>query len=342
VLHLKLEYYLNTEKQTYRISGEEKGSFLVIDSDNQIFRAEVKGKLRLEGLWPSVGDFILGSRQMGDWVLIEETINRRNALQRKDPGGIRDQIFAANVDYMFVVTSANLDLSLNRMDRYIAMAFGCGLLPIILLNKVDLIESAEAILAELNTRFPQVSAYAISAERKLNLQIFDHYLTNGQTAVFVGSSGVGKSSLANHLIGESKLAVKEIREEDSRGRHTTTSRSLHRLSSGAFIIDTPGIRVLTLMDASDGIDEVFADIRNLSSQCRFHDCLHQTEPGCRIQKALADGTLDEARWLNFLKLERESDFERRKSDKTRLREEKRNTIRQQKEYRRIKTERARR
>jgi ribosome biogenesis GTPase len=337
-----LEKRLNNNLNTYRICGEEKGSFSVLSSQGEILHAEVKGKLRLEGLWPSVGDWVLGSEQPGDWFVIEKVTDRKNVLQRKEVGGPGPQVFAANVDFMFVVTSANFDLSLNRMDRYMAMAYACGIQPIILVNKVDLVENPVEIIDRLAERFPNVNIHGVSAQENLNLEIFDSYLQAGTAAVFVGSSGVGKSSLSNALIGTKVLDVKAIREEDSRGRHTTTSRSLHLLKNGAAIIDTPGIRVLGLTEAADGVDEVFADILDLATKCRFNDCQHQSEPGCQILQALDKEQLDPDRWQNFLKLRRETDFQERKSDKSLQREAKRKIVQRQKEYKKIKSEKARR
>lgn len=301
---------------TYRVCGEEKGSFSVIGEDQIILRAELKGKFHFEqNLWPSIGDWVSGLRQPGDWVLIDETLPRTNALQRKDPNGSGAQIFASNVDYMFVVTSANQDLNENRLDRYLAMAVSCEITPVVIVNKIELVENAEEILTTLRERFSNWSVHAISVYENFNKDILNQYLGVGKTAVIVGSSGVGKSSLVNWLLDQEVLITSGIREDDGRGRHTTTHRSLHKLKTGGVVIDTPGIRTLGLVDAEEGVNEVFADLKALTSRCKFSDCRHTNEPACAIRESLENGELDESRWENYLKLQREVYFEMRKTDK---------------------------
>ena len=325
---------------SYRICGEERGSFCVLDSQGKILRAETSGRLRENSCWPSIGDWVRGRHQMGDWVLIEETLSRGNALQRRGPDG-QPQVFASNIDYMFVVTSANQDFNLNRLDRYLAMAFACQIQPVIIVNKIELSVDPEGLLDSLALRYQQIKFHAVSVYEDLNRDIFMSYLTQGKTAVFVGSSGVGKSSVVNWLLGRKIVKTQEIRGDDDRGRHTTTSRNLYTLENGAAIIDTPGIRSLSLMDG-EGFDELFSDIVLISKKCKFRDCRHQGEPGCAIERALHSGELDENQWQSFQKLERETNFSDRKANKTFRREEKRRDVRTMREYKKIKSERARR
>lgn len=327
---------------TYRVSGQEKDSYYVIDSDHKTYRAEIKGKLRLdESLWPAIGDWVFGSHQPGDWVLIEEVLQRRNALQRQDPYVKRAQIFASNVDYMFVVTSANQDFNENRLERYLAMAASCDIEPVIVVNKIDLVENFAEILQNLAARI-STDILTVSALKDQNKEAFSPYLKDGKTAVFVGSSGVGKSSLVNWLLEEVILDTGGIREDDDRGRHTTTRRSLHFLKSGAVVIDTPGIRSLILIDAAEGVSEVFSDIEELGEQCKFSDCKHQGEPGCQIERARQAGEITEERWQSYEKLKKETAYAIRKSDRQAQQAEKRKWINIHKEQRRIKNEKNRR
>lgn len=333
---------MNNQLITCRVCGEEKDLYSVLNAQGEILHAEISGKMRLDDTRPAVGDWITGTLQPGNWVYIEEILERRTCLQRKDIRMPRPQIFASNVDVMFVVTSANQDLSLNRLDRYLAMAFAGGIQPVILLNKVDLVDNPGEILDQLMARFPNVNIHGLSVLENLNKEIFDGYFANGETAVFVGSSGVGKSSLTNWITGKNLMVTQNIREDDDKGKHTTTSRSLHALPGGGWVVDTPGIRQLALVDAGDGVDEVFQDILDLATECRFGDCQHKSEPGCAILAALETGGLPEERWQSFLKLQRETQFHERKENKFAEREHKRKLVLRQREYKRVKSEKARR
>lgn len=333
---------MNNQLDTYRVCGEEKELYSVLNNQGEILHAEISGKMRLDETRPAVGDWIRGVWQPGNWVYIEEILERKTCLQRKDIRMPRPQIFASNVDVMFVVTSANQDMSLNRLDRYIAMAYAGNIQPVILVNKVDLVDNPGEILDQLMERFPSTNIHGISVLENLNKEIFENYFVNGETAVFVGSSGVGKSSLVNWITGKNLMVTQNIREDDDKGKHTTTSRSLHALPSGGWVVDTPGIRQLALIDAADAVDEVFSDILAIGEQCRFKDCSHKTEPGCAIQNALETGEIEEERWQSFLKLQRETQFQERKESKSAERDHKRKLVLRQKEYKRMKSEKARR
>ncbi len=334
---------MNKHLKSYRVSGEEKDSFYLMDSGGQIFRAELKGKLRFESdFWPAVGDYVLGSFQPGDWVLIEEVLGRRNALKRKDPNGQKIQIFASNVDFAFIVTSANDDLNEKRLDRYVAMALDCDTTPIIVINKIELVSNPQFIVESLQKRFSSIAIEAVSVLAEINLGVFDNYLTVGRTGAFIGSSGVGKSSLVNFLLGFEANSTQEIREDDAKGRHTTTRRSLHLLASGGAIIDTPGIRSLALVDGAEGVSELFSDISRLAEMCKFRDCRHQGEPGCAVLEAMSSDEIDESRWQSFQKLQRENEFESSKSDKRMQKDKKRKIAKAMRQYKQIKQEKQRR
>jgi ribosome biogenesis GTPase / thiamine phosphate phosphatase len=246
---------------------------------------------------------------------------RKSLLQQQDPSSMRPQVLASNVDVLFIVTSANHDFNLNRLDRYVAMAFSGGIRPVILINKVELAENPVELIEQAAQRFVGVDVHAVSVYQRLNLKSLDIYAQPAHTLAFVGSSGVGKSSLTNYLLGEEFMQTSEVRESDSRGRHTTTHREMHFTKSGAVLIDTPGLRSVSLSDG-DGLDFVFSDIEDLAQKCKFSDCSHTGEPGCAMNKALENGELSEERWQSYCKLQREVAFESRKQNKALLSEQK--------------------
>lgn len=205
---------------------------------------------------------------------------------------------------------------MNRLDRYVAMAYNFGISPVILITKIELCENASALLDEACARFPFVDVHAVSVVGEMNLEALDRYLKPDTTIAIMGSSGVGKSTLINRLLEKKILETGSIREDDGRGRHTTTSRSLHRTPTGVWLMDTPGIRGLALWDGEEGVETLFGDIETLALQCKFTDCQHEHEPQCRIREALEANELDEDRWQSYLKLGAETAFERRKADKS--------------------------
>ena len=250
---------INNTGFRFRVIFESREHYRLMDENKNIFPAEISGSLRnTSELWPAVGDWVVGQLQPGNWVLIQEVSGRITTLSRKDPGGIRPQILAANVDVLFVVTSANQELNLNRLDRYVAMALGGGVKPVILVNKIELAEAPESLLRAVELRFTGIEVHAVSVHQKLNLEILQNYTGSGVTLALVGSSGVGKSSLANFLLNSESIAVSDIRSDDDKGRHTTTHRELHVSEENTFIIDTPGLRSLGLTDEVD-LELVFAE-----------------------------------------------------------------------------------
>lgn len=304
---------INESTLVLRVIFESREFYRVMDQDLNIFSAEMAGRVRKNNVWPAVGDWVFGIPQPGGWMQIVDVIERQSVLSRRSPSGT-EQILAANVDTLFIVTSANQDLNLNRLDRYVAMALGGGVRPVILINKIELAEDPHAVLDAVAMRFSSVDLYGVSVFEGWNLDCLEPYCMEGQTVAFVGSSGVGKSSLTNYLLDSNSAEVSEIRESDGRGRHTTTHRELHVLKSGAVVIDTPGIRTVRLMDDA-GLESAFADIEELSSRCKFGNCAHANEPGCAVLSALEDGTLDACRLESYVKLGKEQAYERRRGDK---------------------------
>ena len=257
--------------------------------------------------FPTTGDFVMVDYVSSGDSRILATLPRRTFFSRREPGPIpRDQAVAANFDYVFIMQSLNLDFNPKRLDRYLTLGWQSGATPVILLTKADLVEDYWDYLTQVERVAAGVNTHVVSAHTGLGLQRLNAYLQPGKTVVFLGSSGVGKSSLVNALAGEEIMAVSAIREEDSKGRHTTTHRQLIRLKSGVMIIDTPGMRELGLWDISEGLGDAFSAVESYLGKCRFSDCRHGREPGCAIKAAIATGELDIQRWESYRKLKEEA------------------------------------
>jgi len=282
--------------------------------------ATPSGRLResgdLDGDWPAVGDWVAAQVTCTDnRATLHAVLQRRSQFVRKVAGKrLAQQVIAANVDTAFLVAALDGDFNLRRLERYLAQCWESGASPVIVLNKTDECDAVAARVADVASIAQGLPVLAMSAQTGSGIVAMDAFLTAGRTVVLLGSSGVGKSTMVNRLLGHDSRATQPVRESDSRGRHTTTARELLRLPTGALIIDTPGLRELQLWDAADGVAESFADIEQLASECRFRDCRHNNEPGCAVLAAIASGVLDRARWENRRKLEREQEFLRRKMD----------------------------
>ena len=232
---------------------------------------------------------------VGDWLVEGRPLERRSLIRRRAPGRDRAaQLVAANVDTVFVTTSCNADFNVARLERYLALAFEAGCDPVIVLTKPDLAPDAAAYAAEAAALPPVVPVLSVNAKAPGAREALAPWCGPGRTVAFLGTSGVGKSTLLNALAGAEAAATGAIREDDARGRHTTTRRELHLVPGGFCVVDTPGMRELQLTDAADGIAEVFADIAELAAGCRFRDCTHDAEPGCAVRGAVGADRL--ARW----------------------------------------------
>jgi ribosome biogenesis GTPase len=268
------------------------------------------------GEHPVVGDWLAISRvdgANGD-ALIHALMPRKSAFARRAAGGVGVQIVAANVDIAFLVAALNNDLNPRRLERYLIAARDSGAAPVVVLTKADLSSDLDAerqAVIDIAAGAPVVTLSALTGE---GVEALQRWLLPGVTAALLGSSGAGKSTLLNALAGEELMSTRAVREGDDRGRHTTTHRELFRLSGGALLIDTPGMRELGLVADEAALDESFADITELIPLCRFSDCTHASEPGCAILAAQADGSLSAERWQSYLKLQRELAFVIRKED----------------------------
>jgi len=291
--------------------------------------AEATGKLRLEAEegadWPAAGDWLaVELRGSSDMAAVRAVLPRQNRFARKAPGKkIEEQVIAANVDTALVVSALDGDFNPRRVERYIAQCWESGVRPVLLLNKADACENANERAAEIERVALGAAVYVVSAKTGEGVEGVELLLKPGQTFVMLGSSGVGKSTLTNRLLGQSLQKANEVRANDARGRHTTTTRELFVLPCGALLIDTPGLRELHLWNADEGLAQAFAEIEQLADRCRFKDCRHETEPGCAVQAAVQAGTLDAARFENRRKLLREQEFLRRKVDPAARSDEKR-------------------
>lgn len=247
---------------------------------------------------------------VGDWLLIDgaghaprRVLERKSLFKRRAAGTrVRVQLIAANVDTLLIVTSCNQDFNIARLERYLALAREAAVAPVVVITKADLADDPARYAAAAQKVMPGLLVECLDGRDQAAAAVLAPWCGAGQTVALVGSSGVGKSTLVNTLTGTAALATAAIREDDSRGRHTTSGRSLHRLAGGGWLLDTPGMREIQLADAGEGIEDVFADIAAVARGCRFHDCRHQGEPGCAVEAAVAEGALDGERVARFAKL----------------------------------------
>lgn len=294
-----------------RITAQEKGIYRISSEFGEKL-AEVSGKFHHEAAspsdYPAVGDYCLALWPEDESrAIITMIYPRKSCFLRKAAGTAKEeQVVAANADYVLICMSLNQNYNLPRLERYLALTWDSGASPIILLTKRDLCPDWGQKVLQAEAVSPGTRVLAVSSLEN-SLQDIEALMQEGKTYALIGSSGVGKSTLINRLLGSEALQTQSIGNDD-KGRHTTTHRELIRLKNGAYLMDTPGMRELGMWDAQEGIDTVFADIEELEHQCRFSDCTHTGEPGCAIEKALKDGRLDARRWASYCKLKQENAY----------------------------------
>ncbi|MBD3257611.1 ribosome small subunit-dependent GTPase A [candidate division GN15 bacterium] len=313
-----------------RISTEHRERYEVLCADGDIW-AQVSGKFRHDVQWrsdfPAVGDWVAVEPQPGDSPgVIHAVLPRRTAFIRKaelGSGKTDNQALATNVDTVFIVSSLNEEFNLRRIERYLTIAWDSGVKPVIVLNKSDVCETVDDHIAKTESVAIGVPIHAISALDDSELTQLQPYMSAGTTVAFIGSSGVGKSTIINRLLGYDRQSTGEIRVADGKGRHTTTTRELIVQPGGAILVDTPGMRLIGLWSDDSGLEQTFEDIEGLATACKFRDCSHADEPGCAIQAAIESGELDAKRFASYLRLQREIAHMERRKDKAAMHQLKR-------------------
>ncbi len=319
-----------------RVAGHSHGIYRLLSASGDL-TASVAGRLAHEAAQraalPVVGDWVLGRLASPGQAVIENVLERRTKLSRIAPGErTEEQILATNVDVVFLVTSLTREFNPRRIERYLVQIWESGARPVIVLNKEDLVESPDEFLRQAEET-PLVDVLLTSATTGSGIERLRGRLGAGETAVFVGSSGVGKSSIINRLLGDTVQAVRAVRAGDDRGRHTTAAREMLLLPAGGVIIDTPGLRELQVLADPSTLGQTFPDVDKLAADCAFRDCMHVSEPGCAVKAAVEDGALDGARLRGYHKLQRELDYAERRTDRSSQLAEKRKWKQIQKQYR---------
>ena len=311
-----------------RVMAVHKDSYTINNGENDVF-AELVGKMTYSAVspidYPTVGDWVFVHFYDDDtFSIIHEIFPRKSLLKRKTSGkNIDFQLIAANIDVAFIVQSLDKNFNLRRLERYLVMVNESNIQPIVLLSKSDLLnfEDISNRIREIHRIMPRLHVQSFSNENESGLKNVKNLLNPGLTYCLLGSSGVGKTTLLNNLIGESIFKTKTIREKDSKGRHATTYRQLIKLDCEAMMVDTPGMRELGNFSVETGIDETFTEITELSDKCQFNDCTHVNEKGCAVLKAVEDSQLSEKRYQNYIKMNKESIYnemsylEKRQKDK---------------------------
>lgn len=314
--------------QCGRVAIENKTNYLVLTERGDV-TGEVSGKYLFEAgkqsELPKVGDWVVVSLfNDNTQAVIHNILPRQTKISRKSSDKkIDEQIIAANVDVVFIVQSLDNNFNINRLERYLATVHQSGAKPVIVLNKADLCSDVNEKIESVKNRTGVVDAYAVSAVNKNGMAELSNHICEGNTIAFVGSSGVGKSTLINLLLGADKLKTNEVKIADSKGKHTTTKRELVPLPSGGILIDTPGMRELGLWNVENGISQTFSEFEEYADACKYSDCTHIHETGCAVLSALAEGKISNKRYESYIKLRKELRYLESKQDKSAQIEEKR-------------------
>jgi len=309
---------IDENKIIARIIATHKDRYEIVCDEGQGF-AKIKRGCYYDNpnsIYPTTGDFVIIEWNSTGDSMICETLKRESSFSRTASSSDRnhelhnqhEQLVAANFDYVFIMQSLNNNFNIHRLERYLSLSWESGAIPVIILTKSDLVENIQNYINQVENIAFGVDVYAVSCITGYGLESIKKYFSKGNTIVFLGSSGVGKSTLVNTLYGDNVMKTSDIREEDSRGRHTTTSRNLIMLPNGAMIIDTPGMRELGMWNAESGISKTFQDIEQYIGMCKFSNCTHTNEPGCKILEAIENGELQQERFEQYLKLQKESKY----------------------------------
>lgn len=325
--------YIKTENQIpARILATYKNRYQIVCNNGEGF-AQIKRGCYYDNpnsIYPTTGDFVLIEwNDSGDSMIIE-TLKRESSFSRAASSSDRkhelhnqhEQLVAANFDYVFIMQSLNNNFNLHRIERYLSLAWESGGVPVIILTKNDLVDNPQEYINEVESVAIGVDIYSVSCKTGDGLDSIKKYFKKGNTIVFLGSSGVGKSTLLNTLYGKEVMKTSSIREEDSKGRHTTTSRNLIMLPNGAMIIDTPGMRELGMWNSEDGLNRTFQDVEEYLGLCKFTNCTHTNEPGCKILEAIKQGKLSEERYNQYEKLKNEIKYNANSDDYLKEKKEK--------------------
>jgi ribosome biogenesis GTPase len=294
-----------------RVIAEYKGAYKVKNTKGE-YLARITGKQMRDAIsredYPAVGDWVMIVDVDQKQVTIHAILPRKTIMKRRYSGKDEIQIIATNIDVAFVIESVDRDYNLNRLERYFAIARDGGIQPAVIINKIDLIsqEELDMKLAEIKNRLGEVDVIPTSTFSEAGLEKLKKYITPGKTYCFLGSSGVGKSSLINKLLGAERIKTENIGARSGRGKHVTTTREMYFLSEGGIVIDNPGVREVGMTDTSGGIDNLFDEITALAVNCKYVDCTHTHEPGCAVLVALKAGKLDENQYTNYVNLKKEA------------------------------------
>ncbi len=301
------------ESSAARVISEHKEAYKVITPDGE-YLAKITGRhmfnAETRADYPAVGDWVAITNIDGERAVIQNILPRKTILQKKYNSKLDIQIIATNIDVAFVIESLDRDYNLNRFERFFVLANEGGIKPVIILNKIDLVsqDQLNLIIEQTKSRFGDIDIILTSAVTEHGLDKLIEYITKGKTYCFIGSSGVGKSSLINGLMQTNEIRTNEVGDYTGRGMHTTTARGMYFIKNGGIVIDNPGTREVGLIDAEEGIENIFDEITALSRECKFADCTHTHEPKCAVRKALEENRLDMDKYQNYLKLKKENEF----------------------------------